>query len=52
LGAAIDDKLILPDLPTFADGWETARVLDAIKLASREKRRVNVDEIESGWNVK
>lgn len=52
LGTAIDDKQILPDLPTFADGWETARVLDAIKLASREKRRVNVDEIESGWTVK
>lgn len=52
LGSAIDDKQILPDLPTFADGWETARVLDAIKLASREKRRVNVDEIESGWTVK
>lgn len=52
LGAAIDEKQILPDLPTFADGWETARVLDAIKLASREKRRVNVDEIESGWTVK
>ncbi len=52
LGAAIDDEQILPDLPTFADGWETARVLDAIKLAARAKRRVNLDEIESGWTVK
>lgn len=52
LGAAIDDKVVPPDLPTFADGWETARVLDAIKLASREKRRVHLAEIEAGWTVK
>jgi predicted dehydrogenase len=52
LGAAIDDQQIPPDLPTFADGWETARVLDAIKLASRDKRRVRVEEVEAGWRVK
>jgi predicted dehydrogenase len=41
-----------PDLPTFAQGWEVARVIDAIKLSARERRRVKLDEIESGWLVK
>jgi predicted dehydrogenase len=39
-------------LPTFADSWETARVIDAIKLSSRARRRVKLTEIEAGWTVK
>jgi predicted dehydrogenase len=41
-----------PDLPTFAQGWEVARLIDAIKLSARERRRVKLDDIESGWLVK
>jgi len=35
-----------PDLPTLVDALEIARVMDAIKLAAREKRRVKISEIK------
>jgi predicted dehydrogenase len=34
-----------PDLPTFAEALEVARLLDAARLASRERRRVQLDEV-------
>jgi predicted dehydrogenase len=34
-----------PDLPTFAEGYEVARLLDAARLASKERRRVHLDEV-------
>lgn len=34
-----------PDLPTFAEALEVARLLDAARLASRERRRVHLEEI-------
>jgi predicted dehydrogenase len=33
-------------LPTFADGLAVTRVLDAIRLAARERRRVRVEEVD------
>ena len=35
-----------PDLPTFDDGLEVARLVDAVRLAAREGRRVRLDEID------
>ncbi len=34
-----------PDLPTFAEALEVARLLDAARLASKERRRVQMEEI-------
>ena len=45
LANAITDHLIAPELPTFADGVQITRLIDAIRLAAREKRRVAVSEI-------
>ena len=45
LAAAITTGAPPPELPTFKDGWEVTRLLDAAKLASREKRRVKLSEI-------
>ena len=45
LAQAIDSHTTPPTLPTFADGWEVTRILDAVKLAARERRRVAVSEI-------
>jgi predicted dehydrogenase len=33
------------DLPTFAEAFEVARLLDAARLASRERRRVHLEEV-------
>jgi predicted dehydrogenase len=33
------------DLPTFAEGHEVARLLDAARVASKERRRVHLDEV-------
>jgi predicted dehydrogenase len=33
------------DLPTFAEGLEVARLLDAARVASKERRRVHLDEV-------
>jgi predicted dehydrogenase len=45
LAAAITDGQTSPDLPTFADGLQVMRVIDAVRLAAREKRRVSVSEV-------
>ena len=34
-----------PGLPTFAEALEVARMLDAARLATRERRRVPLDEV-------
>jgi hypothetical protein len=46
LATAITTGAAPGGLPTFKDGWETTRLVDAAKKASREKRRVKVDEID------
>ena len=33
------------DLPTFAEGLTVARLMDAARLASKERRRVHLEEI-------
>jgi hypothetical protein len=45
LAQAIETRTTPATLPTFSDGWEVTRILDAIKLAARERRRVAVSEI-------
>lgn len=45
LAAAITEHSLSPDLPTFADGLRVTRVIDAARLAAREKRRVALSEI-------
>jgi len=45
LGVAITDGRLPPDLPTFADGLRTTQVVDALRKAAQEKRRVAVSEI-------
>ena len=45
LARAIETGSAPPTLPTFRDGWEVTRILDALKLSSREKRRVALSEI-------
>ncbi len=45
LADAITDHHIAPELPTFADGVQITRLIDAIRLAAREKRRVAISEI-------
>lgn len=54
LAIPIEARALTPDmdLPTFAEAWETACVLDAIRKAARERRRVKLSEIEVGWQVK
>jgi predicted dehydrogenase len=34
-----------PDLPTFAEAFEVARLLDAARIATRERRRVHLEEV-------
>ena len=46
LGAAIADGAPPTDLPTLNDGLEVTRLVEAARLASRERRRVRMDEIE------
>ena len=45
LAAAMTTGAPPPELPTFKDGWEVTRLIDAARLASREKRRVKLSEI-------
>ncbi len=45
LATAITDHQTPPDLPTFADGLQVTRVLEAARLASREQRRVAIATI-------
>ena len=45
LAAAITTGAPPPDLPTFKDGWEVTRLIDAAKLASHEHRRVKLSEV-------
>ena len=45
LARAIETGATPPAFPTFTDGWQVTRILDAIKLAAREKRRVALGEI-------
>jgi len=45
LAAAITTGAPPPDLPTFKDGWEVTRLIDAAKLASHERRRVKLSEV-------
>lgn len=45
LATAIVDHQTPPNLPTFADGLQVTRVLEAARLASREQRRVAVADI-------
>jgi predicted dehydrogenase len=33
------------DLPTFADGLEVTRLIEAVRLAARDRRTVAVSEI-------
>ncbi len=42
LATAITTGTPPPELPTFQDGWEVMRLVDAAKQASKEKRRVTV----------
>jgi predicted dehydrogenase len=45
LAEAVSGGPVPPDLPTFAEAWEVSRLLDAARLASTERRRVHVDEV-------
>jgi predicted dehydrogenase len=49
LAAAITNDATPPhvprDLPTIADGLEVTRLVDAARLASRQRRRIRLDEI-------
>ncbi|MCS6909136.1 MAG: Gfo/Idh/MocA family oxidoreductase [Anaerolineales bacterium] len=45
LGLAISEGRLLPDLPTFADGLRVTQVVDALRKAAQENRRVAVSEI-------
>lgn len=45
LGLAIAEGRLPPDLPTFADGLRVTQVVDALRKAAREKRRVAISEI-------
>ncbi len=45
LAGALNGGTLPPDLPTFAEGLEVARLLDAARLASKERRRVHLEEI-------
>ncbi|MBL8058232.1 MAG: Gfo/Idh/MocA family oxidoreductase [Anaerolineales bacterium] len=45
LAQAITEHSLPPDLPTFADGLQVTRLIEAARLASREKRRVALSEI-------
>jgi predicted dehydrogenase len=47
LAAAINEGQSPPDLPTLVDGLEVTRMVDAAKMASRQKRRVKVSDIRS-----
>jgi predicted dehydrogenase len=46
LGGAIVDGVPPTSLPTLADGLEVTRLVEAARLASRERRRVRLEEIE------
>ena len=45
LARALEEQKIPPTLPTLTDGWEVTRILEAIRVATRERRRVRVSEI-------
>jgi predicted dehydrogenase len=45
LGVALTEGRLPPDLPTFADGLRATQVVDALRKAAQEKRRVAVNEI-------
>lgn len=45
LGDAIAEGRLPPDLPTFADGLRVTQVVDALRKAAQERRRVAVSEI-------
>jgi predicted dehydrogenase len=46
LALAVSDGAPPPDLPTLADGLEVTRVVDAARMASRQRRRVKLSEIK------
>jgi predicted dehydrogenase len=45
LAGAVATGQVPPDFPTFAAGLEVTRLLDAVRLSSREGRRVQLSEI-------
>ena len=47
LAAAIAESAPPPDLPSLTDGLEVTRIVDAAKLASRQRRRIKVAEVRS-----
>jgi predicted dehydrogenase len=45
LAPALSGGRALSELPTFADGLDVSRVLEAVRLAARERRAVRVEEV-------
>lgn len=43
LAIAVADRQPVPDLPTFEDGLRVTLVIDALRRAARERRRVSVE---------
>lgn len=45
LASAISGQQLPAELPTFSDGVQITRLVDAVRLSAREKRRVEMSEI-------
>ncbi len=45
LAEVLEGRVLSTDLPTFADGLEVARLVEAVKLSARERRTVALAEI-------
>jgi len=45
LAEPLSGGAVPPDLPTFAEGLEVARLLEAARRASKERRRVHLEEV-------